>query len=167
MPQPNPQVYWAVCKHAPTEPKSANGYTPEHSLLVEFVDDQEQCRVYFAAGLFSFLQPGDTVALEAQTKAGKTKWKLLPQQPGELIKELQGRAGTAPTGNAEPAYRESVQNHHQSEPLTREKLNQRVGFSVEFLGFCIHRVKEAHPAWPDDLVMQAAIAIFNQSLRKD
>ena len=96
---------FAKLKFDPSEPKSANGYTPEHSTVVVF-DDFEEARIYFSEGLFSTLQKGDTVACEYS----KNKWRLCQaqHQAPELIDTLKARhSGTqttaTPTTTAAPA----------------------------------------------------------------
>jgi hypothetical protein len=87
-------IHFATLKYDPKEPESKNGYTPQHSTVIVF-DDQEEERIYFNLGLFSYLKRGDTIAVELS----KGKWKpLLPEkQAPELIRTLKERQGTTPT----------------------------------------------------------------------
>ena len=94
---------WATLKYdpKPPEPSRTNPeWGPRHyaSATVDGYQESE-ARLYFAPGVLSALQKGDTVLVEWD----KGKWKMAKQQTPELIATLQVRQANAPSSPASPA----------------------------------------------------------------
>lgn len=96
-------IAWATLKYDPKPPEPSRNnpeWGPRHyaSATVDGYQESE-ARLYFAPGVLSALQKGDTVLVEWD----KGKWKMAKQQTPELIAMLQVRQANAPSAPAPPA----------------------------------------------------------------
>lgn len=93
-------IAWAKLKYNPKPPERSRNYPdgmPQHyaTAVVDGYDGEDaKAGLYFAMGVYSYLQVGDVVMVEWNRSTGK--WKFAKQQTPELLAMLNERQAANP-----------------------------------------------------------------------